>query len=447
MIPHRAHVFGLGVTGRATVDWLLRNGWMVIATDDNVSPALEITAQELKAFGAEILLGGHRGALEKHVDLVVLSPGIAPSTPAIQERIRQGSEVIGEVELGWRNSRGTFAAITGANGKSTTTALTGKIFELSGRKSFTVGNIGIPLIEIADSTDEDSLIALEISSYQLETIVGFRPKVAALLNITPDHLERHGDLEGYCRAKARVWKNQESEDFIVFNADDPLVVERLPEAKSQKVPFSLAGPLTFGGWLEKGQFTFRFPDGSSLLIARGEASLPGKHNEANILAAVLIAKLSGVENSAIVEGVRSFKGLSHRLEPVRELNGVKYVNDSKATNTDAGRWALMATEAPVILLAGGRPKKGGFKPIRDAIEGKVKLLIVFGEASDEILQDLGDLLPVVKRETMAEALELAKSEAYPGDTILLSPLCASFDQFRSFVHRGDVFKELVKNLK
>ncbi len=459
MTPRRAHVFGLGVTGRAVVDWLLKNGWMVIVSDDMVSESLEAMAAELKGSGAEVLLGGHRGALGRTVDLVVLSPGIPPATPAVQERIRQGAEVIGEIELGWRSSQGTFAAVTGANGKSTTTALLGEIFRLSRRKTFTVGNIGVPLIEIADATDNNSLISLEVSSYQLETIVNFRPYVAALLNITPDHLERHGSLEGYGRAKAKIWQNQTDSDWLVFNADDPMVVNLIQTAKSTKVPFSLAGPLTMGGWIEPvgrttvrptdtpSEFVFKLPNHDDFTIPRGLSSLPGRHNEANILAAVLMAKLCGISNEAVNQGVSSFKGLSHRLEMIREFEGVTYINDSKATNIDAGRWALEAVKAPVILLAGGRPKKGGFQGIRHSILKKVKIIVTFGEGASEIERDLGDLVETVHVADLAAALTVARRLAVAGDTILLSPLCASFDQFQSFEQRGDVFRQLVRDLK
>jgi len=420
---------------------------MVIVSDDSVSPSLEAVATELKGSGAEVLLGGHRGALDKTVDLVILSPGIPPATPAIQERIRQGAKVIGEIEFGWENSKGTFAAITGANGKSTTTALLGEIFSRSGRPAFTAGNIGKPLIEIADLTTDDTLIALEVSSYQLETIVNFKPSVSALLNITPDHLERHGSIEGYGRAKAKIWENQTKDDFLVFNADDPLVVKLVQSSEASKVPFSLAGPLTQGGWYERGEFVFRLPDHNQLKIPRDFSYLPGRHNEANILAAVLMAKVCGISDEVITEGVKGFMGLPHRLEPIRIFEGVQYINDSKATNVDAGKWALDATKPPVILLAGGRPKKGGFKEIRDTISGKVKLVVAFGEGANAIVDDLGDVVEIMRAENLPSALLIARQNATSGDTVLLSPLCASFDQFKNFEHRGDVFRQLVQSLK
>ncbi len=447
MILRRAHVFGLGVTGRAAVEWLVNDGWTVVASDDGDSENLRKSATVLRALGAEVFLGGHNDALVRPAGLVVLSPGIPPLTPAIQERVRQGAEVIGEIELGWRHSKGTFAAITGSNGKSTTTVLLGEIFKQSGRPAFAVGNIGKPLIEIAGQTTADSLISLELSSYQLESIVNFRPKVSALLNISPDHLERHGNLENYGRAKARIWENQTEADFLVFNADDLAVVELVANSRATKVPFSLAGPLTKGGWLECDDFVFILPDKQSWKVSRRTSTLPGRHNEANLLAAILMAKLVGVTDEAVIAGVEAFKGLPHRLEMIRQFEGVYYINDSKATNVDAGKWALAATEPPVILLAGGRPKKGGFKEIRDTISGKVKMIVTFGEAAPEIERDLGDLVQVIPTTTLADALGIAREHAVPGDTVLLSPLCASFDQFNNFEHRGEVFRQLVTDMK
>lgn len=447
MKMQRAHVFGLGVTGKAVVDWLLKNGWMVIVTDHAVTEPLEQLADELKGAGAEVLLGGHRGMLERTVNLVVLSPGVPPATPAVQERIRQGAEVIGEIELGWRNCRGLCAAITGANGKSTTTALLGEIFRQTGRPTFVAGNIGLPLIQIADQTDDKSFISLEVSSYQLETIVNFKPRIAALLNITPDHLERHGNMEGYGRAKAKIWQNQNNDDWLVFNADDPMVVSLVGTSRSRRVPFSLAGPLTIGGWIENNTFVFKLPDKTFFSFPRDISVLPGKHNEANILAAGLMASLAGVSAEEITRGVESFHGLPHRLELIRRHQGVSYINDSKATNVDSGRWALEAVDYPVILLAGGRPKKGGFKAIVPYLEGKVKLLIAFGEGAAEIERDLAEAVRTIRVETMDQALKEANHEAVPGDTVLLSPLCASFDQFKNFEHRGEVFRSLVGGLK
>lgn len=441
-----AHVLGAGVSGCAAAEWLLRHGWMVIVSDDAINPALEKVAERLRGIGAQVFLGGHKGALGRAAELVVVSPGIPPASPAILSRTQEGAEVLSELELGWRQSRGSFCAVTGANGKSTTTALLGEIFRATGRPSFTVGNIGTPLISVADQTTSDCLIALEVSSYQLETICDFKPLVAGLLNITPDHLERHGSLESYARAKARVWLNQTAEEWVVFNADDPVVVGLVASAKSHRIPFSTAGPLTWGAWREEGEFIIKLPDIPEFRLQKSLSRLPGRHNDANVLAAATMGLLAGATPLAVAEGVAFFTGLPHRLETVRVLDGVTYINDSKATNVDAGRGALEAVPAPVILLAGGRPKGGGFGVLRALVEERVKRLILFGEAASEIQRDLGAGTPVERVSDVKAAVIAARKSAAVGDTVLLSPLCASFDQFRNFEERGDRFRELVMGL-
>jgi len=446
MTLRRAHVLGAGISGVAAAEWLLRNGWMVVVTDHQINAQIEAVADKLRAIGAEVILGGHEGALAMPAQLCIVSPGMSPNAPAVQERRRQGSEVIGELELGWRSAKGTIAAVTGANGKSTTTALIGSIFEQTGRPTFTVGNIGIPLISVAEETKSDALIALEVSSYQLETINSFHPKIGVFLNLTPDHIERHGSFEGYGLAKSRLWQNQTSEDHLIFNADDAVVVGLVGRANSKKTPFSTLGPVTQGAWIEDNNFMFRLP-GLEFSIPRSKSQLPGRHNISNVLAAGLAGLLAGVTPEQVEAGIEKFSGLPHRLEKVRELHGVAYINDSKATNCDAGKWALEATPAPVILLAGGKPKGGGFRSIRSEVEGRVKRLILFGQAAEEIKADLGDLAEVEMVKNIEEAIKAAHAAATRGDSVLLSPLCASFDQFRNFEERGDRFRCLVMNLK
>lgn len=447
MTLRRAHVLGAGISGVAAAEWLLQNGWMVIVSDDRLDARLELIAERLRGLGAEVILGGHQGALAKSAQLVVVSPGMPLTAPAIVERRRQGSEVIGEFELGWRQLKGTVASTTGANGKSTTVALLGKIFEKTGRPAFTAGNIGLPVISLAGKTTPESLISLEVSSYQLESVSEFHPHISSFLNLTPDHIERHSSLEGYGLAKSRIWMNQSSDDWLVFNADDPMVVRFTPTAKARKAAFSLQGPVTTGAWADGDLLRFHLPGIAEISLPRSISPLPGRHNTANILAAGTMALLAGVSPDHLQSGVESFGGLPHRLERVRELRGVAYVNDSKATNCDAARWALEAVDTPVIFLAGGKPKGGGFGSIREFVAGKVRRQIFFGQAANEMLSDLGDLAPATVVKDLAEAVGLAQADSRSGDTILLAPCCASFDQYQSFVHRGDHFRELVMALK
>lgn len=446
MTTHRAHIFGAGLSGIASAEYLLRHGWMVIVTDDYISEALVKTEAKLRGMGAEVVLGGHQGVLGKDVQLVVVSPGVPANHPAIEARRRQGVEVIGELELGARYSRGRICAVTGSNGKSTTTALIGEIFRCTGGSHFTAGNIGTPLVTYADDTSDSSLIALEVSSYQLETTAGFKPEVGALLNITPDHLERHGGFEGYKQAKAHIWKNMTDREWMVMNADDPAVASLVPSCPAKKVYFSTNGPVTFGGFLDDDKFRFRLPTGVEVAIPRSLSHLPGRHNDANVLAAGCAALLMGIEPRIVEQGIREFAGLAHRLELVSVINGVSYVNDSKATNADAGRWALEATPAPIILIAGGRTKGAGYQAVRSLVADRVKKIFTIGEAAGEIEHELGSVVECLPAKTLDEAVRIAQSVAVAGDTVLLSPLCASFDQFKSFEHRGDVFRKLVKEL-
>lgn len=443
-----AHIIGLGRSGQAAANWLLLHNWDVVVSDDAGEDKLAAAAQKLQISGAVVCLGGHSEALKVPVDLVVVSPGVPMNHPAILTRLSQGVEVIGELELGWRNSRGAIAAITASNGKSTATALTGEIFAASGRPAFTAGNIGIPLISIAGQTSPDSLIAVEVSSYQLESIKTFKPKAAAILNITPDHLQRHGTFEAYTGAKSRLCMNQDVDDFLIFNADDKIVCDITHGVRSQKIPFSTERQLEFGGWIAGGAMHLSpTKESQHYTLPRSALALPGVHNTQNALAAILSALACGVKWQAIECGVRNFKGLPHRLEFVRRLNGVNWINDSKATNVDSGLTALKALNAPIILIAGGRPKGGGFKDLRPLMKAKVKSLIVLGEAAAEIAADLGDLCSTHFVHNLEEAVHFARQTTAAGDTVLLSPLCASFDMFDNFEQRGDVFKELVGKLE
>ncbi len=442
-----AHIVGLGKSGTAAAKWLLLHNWDVIGSDDADENKLSIQVKDLQLAGAVICLNGHTEALKVPVDLVVVSPGVPLSHPAIQARKAQGVEIIGELELGWRYSYGTIVAVTASNGKSTTTALLGEIFKATGRPTFIAGNIGTPFTSIIDKTSPESLIALEVSSYQLESIKHFKPNVAVLLNITPDHLQRHGTMEIYSSIKARLTMNQDKDDYLIYNIDDKIICDLVKDANSKKIPFSTQRKLAHGGWLEDDNMVFN-PNAMSpkYIMPRTSLSIPGMHNTQNALAAILSALVCGIEWKFIEAGVQNFKGLPHRLEFVRCINSVKWFNDSKATNVDSGITALKALDRPIILIAGGRAKGGGFKDIRSLVKDKVKLLIVLGEAAGEIKNDLGDLCPTYSVENLTAAVNLAKEKAESGDTVLLSPLCASFDMFDNFEHRGDIFKQLVNEI-
>ncbi len=418
----------------------------MVGSDKEDLPELRQAVTEPANSGAQIFLCGHDEALKVKVDLAVVSPGVPLDAPVVTELRRQGVPVIGEVELGWRHSRGRFAAVTGSNGKTTTTALLGEIFAGTGRPAFTCGNIGLPLSEVADRTTDDSLLSVEVSSFQLDTIVDFKPDVAVLLNISPDHLDRHGGLDEYARAKSRLWMNQSRDDWLIYFADDPVVVRLVESSGSGKFPFSLERRFSPGAYLDGEQLVVRLPDGEEYRLERNKLRPPGRHNAANALAAAGAALLLGVEPEVVTAGVEGFHGVPHRFETVRELEGVVWINDSKATNVDAGLRALEAVGRPVVLIAGGRAKGGGFSGLKTAPAGQVRRMILIGEAAAEIERDLDQFAPIELADTMADAVKRARLAAQPGDAVLLSPLCASFDMFRNFEERGNIFKQLVMEL-
>lgn len=440
----RAHVLGLGRTGQACVQWMLKKGWKVIASDDGNSEQLRHLKRELEAQGVYVELEGHNEALTYPVDIAVVSPGMRIDHPAVRARRQEGGEVISEVELAYRFSQGILVGITGSNGKSTTTALLGAIFSTATSDSFTCGNIGLPFISVIDNTSNRSFIALELSSFQLETTCNFRPYVSILLNISPDHLDWHGNWERYIKAKSKIYLNQSPSDFIIYNFDDPILRDLVQTARSTLIPFSLRESLTMGAYFEGESLTVRLPGRPLFTFPRPLLKLRGNHNVANTLAAVTAASILNIDYEAISSTLTSFTGLPHRLERVMVHRGVEWINDSKATNPDSGRVALEAIDAPIILIAGGRPKPGGFRQLRDIVAQKVKALIVIGEAAEQLIADLGDIVPSHHCANLKEAIHFAFNLAHTGDTVLFSPLCASFDMFANFEERGNVFKQLIR---
>ncbi|MFC2150497.1 UDP-N-acetylmuramoyl-L-alanine--D-glutamate ligase [Calditrichota bacterium] len=449
MQPGRAHVVGLARSGMAAIRLLLRNGWQVVASDSKYSSELNEKADEIRKLGAEVFLAGHKQALEYSVDLAVVSPGVPPYAEVLVEISQLGLNAISEVELGWMFAKGKIAAITGSNGKSTTTALLGEIFRQTGKSTFVCGNIGLAMCEIADQTEEDSLIALELSSYQLERTQKFKPQTAAILSYSPDHLDWHGSEKAYKTAKMKIWKNMSGGQRLINYWDDPGLVDMMPDPYDHSVtalPFSLSEPLTEGAWLVNDYINVKVGNSGSFQVGINDIALRGSHNIANAMAAILLALECGVSENAIRRGLKEFRGLPHRLELIAVKNGVTYINDSKATNVDAGMTALQAMERPTVLLIGGRPKSGGFKAVSKHA-AIIKQVITFGEASSEIERDLSDDMEVMLTDTIDQAIAEAKSIAQPGDVVLLSPMCASFDQFKDYEQRGDVFRQLVESIE
>lgn len=445
-MPRRIHIVGLGRSGTAAALLAHSNGWEVIASDSGDDSELQKSGEKLREKGIEVFLGGHERALDIDVDLVVISPGIPPQSPVRRSLEKSGVEVISELEFGWQNSKGFMVAITATNGKSTTTALVGHIFKLSPRKAFTCGNIGLPICAVANDTDEMTLLAVEVSSYQLVTIRDFKPEVSMILGISPDHTEYHGGFENYKKAKANIWRNQITDDWVVYNADCPVTVSMVREASAGKFPFSLRNQYETGASVAEGKLTVNIYNNRYAGVDLDDFQLAGDHNRMNALAAMSGAVLAGVNPQVIEKGVKTFSGLPHRIEFIRELHGIRYTNDSKGTNIESGCWALKAMSRPVVLIAGGKSKGGGFNDIARLVKEKVKHLVVMGECRDELLRDLGSVVPNSTAGTLEEALSIARKKASAGDEVLFSPMAASFDMFRNFEDRGDRFRKLVLEL-
>jgi len=438
-------VVGLARTGVATALFCAARGARVTATEERPESQIAETAAKLRAAGVTLELGGHGAKTFVEQDLIVPSPGVPPTMPALAAARAIGVPVWSEIELAWRFLRGRLICITGSNGKTTTTSLIGHILETAGVPVQVAGNIGTPLISRVDVSSDSGFTVVEASSFQLESISAFRPDVAVLLNLTPDHLDRHGSFEVYGRAKARMFENQTEEDFAVINADDEAAAQYAP-SRPQVAWFSRKKRVENGCFVRDDVIVFRRAGTETVMLRRRDIGLRGGHNVENVLAAVATAKLVGVEPEAIVEGVRGFAGVEHRIEYVATVGGVEYFNDSKATNVDAALKALDAFSGNVIVILGGKDKGCDYAILQDALRQHARSVLLIGSSAEKIESQLAGAVPVEHAGTMARAVELAAELAKPGDTVLLSPACASFDQFDNYEHRGRVFKQLVREL-
>ncbi|MBO5995163.1 MAG: UDP-N-acetylmuramoyl-L-alanine--D-glutamate ligase, partial [Firmicutes bacterium] len=385
---------------------------------------------------------------------MVLSPGVDPEKNFVIKAREQGVEIVGELELAFRLAKGNFVGITGTNGKTTTTSLVGEIFKAAGLKSHVVGNIGLPVISVAQDTTEEDWMITEVSSFQLQTVSTFRPKVSALLNLAPDHLNRHHTMEAYGEAKSAIWWYQGSDDYLVINADDEtlnkLCLHDIPrELKAKLVPFSRRIKPEFGAYLDGDDLVFRDEQGEvHHIINRNELIVPGDHNVENALAASAICFLCGIPMEVIREALISFKGVEHRLEFVDEIEGVRYYNDSKGTNTDASIIAIRALKDNIILIAGGDAKGQEFSDYVTHLQG-VKHILLFGRDAFMIKEPLDKIgfKDYTEHKDLEECVRYGKEIAQPGDKILLSPACASWDMYPKFEKRGEHFKEIVKKIR
>jgi len=450
----RVLVVGLGRSGLAAALFLRRHGAQVTVSDVRSAKALEKEIPMLLEEGIAVEAGGHGLLTFRRQDFLVVSPGVPMDTPEIRQVRGFGQTVLGEVELAARFLKGRTLAITGSNGKTTTTSLCGAILQASGAPTLIGGNIGIPVIALADESKAEGWNVLEISSFQLETMDTFRPDIAVLLNITPDHLDRHGSFDSYREAKERIFQNQRADDFLVLNADDEVGARAAVRAKGQVFWFSRTRVVRQGAFVHGGAVMFRRSEQSAAEPILPVAAIPlkGAHNLENVLAAVTAARLAGVAAEVVHEAVAKFQAVEHRLEFVAQVAGVDYFNDSKATNVDAAAKAIASFDGGVHLILGGKDKDSDYRALRLLFAGRVRRVYTIGAAAEKIESHLyvsGDLtgaVPVRRAGTLAAAVEQAAAAAVPGDTVLLAPACSSFDQFANYEERGERFKQLVHAL-
>ncbi|HKF02385.1 MAG TPA: UDP-N-acetylmuramoyl-L-alanine--D-glutamate ligase [Candidatus Sulfotelmatobacter sp.] len=441
----RALVVGLGKSGVASALFMKAHGARVTVSDTKSGDELRNEIPVLLDHGITVETGGHGDRTFRGQDLIVVSPGVPVDAPPLVQARSLGETVIGEIELAAQFLPGPVIAITGSNGKTTTTTLAGEVMAAAGFPVLVGGNIGTPAISLAERAKSDTVIVLEVSSFQLETIQTFCPKVAVVLNVTPDHLDRHRTFEIYVDAKARIFENQQTSEFAVLNADDPTCVAMAKRTKAQVFWFSRQKEVERGAWVRDGNILFRDGTGQREVLLVSEIPLKGAHNLENVLAAVCAGALMGCGPEKIRQAVHDFKAVEHRLEFVATVGGVDYYNDSKATNVDATIKALESFPANIHLILGGKDKGSDYTVLNDLIRQRVKRIYTIGAAAAKIESQVKGA-EVVHAETLENAIRKVHAVAKAGDVVLLAPACASFDQFKSYEHRGRLFKEIVRGL-
>lgn len=442
-------VFGLGISGIGAGKILEEHGADVVLYDGNQKLTEEKVRKQLgEDSNAKIVIGEFPEAILENLDMTVLSPGVPTDLPVIEKMRKQGVTVIGEVELAYQYGKGDVLAITGTNGKTTTTTLLGEIMKNYQDNVYVVGNIGTPYTTAASLMTDDTITVAEMSSFQLESIVDFRPRVSAILNFTPDHLNRHHTMEAYVNAKKNIAKNQTEDDYCILNYEDELTREFGKEVKAKVLYFSSQRKLEEGIYLEDGNIIYHYGNVSEKICHVDELQILGTHNHENVMAACAMAAVYGVPVEKIRESVKAFKGVEHRIEYVTEKDGVAYYNDSKGTNPDAAIKGIQAMNRPTVLIGGGYDKGSEYTEWINSFDGKVKKLILIGDTKEKIAEDARKcgFTDYEFADTFEEAVLTAAKIAESGEAVLLSPACASWDMFPSYEVRGEKFKEIVKSL-
>jgi UDP-N-acetylmuramoylalanine--D-glutamate ligase len=438
-------VVGLGKSGVSAALFLRSRGAQVTVSDMRSAAALAKEIPALLEHGVMVESGGHGLLTFRRQDLIVVSPGVPLDTPVLAQVKAFGLTIIGELELAAQFLKGNVLAITGSNGKTTTTALTGEMLSSAGIETLVGGNIGVPVVDLIPKSTDQSWSVLEVSSFQLESTELFHPRIAVILNITPDHLDRHGSFENYALAKERIFSAQTASDFLVLNAGNARAAVAATRTAAKVYWFSLDQSVAQGAWVQDGQVVFREAGNAPLepVVPLKSIPLKGAHNVENVLAAVCAARLAGASAESIGHAVQNFRAVEHRLEYVATDNGVEYYNDSKGTNVDAAAKAIAAFSGCIHLILGGKDKNSNYADLSDLLRKRVKAVYTIGAAAEKIESQIRGIVPIVHCETLDKAVAAARKAAHPGDVVLLSPACSSFDQFENYEHRGQVFKELV----
>ena len=439
-------IVGMARSGLAAALLAKRHDGKPFVSDSASESKLIEASASLRKNNIPFETGGHTEMLLKS-DFLVISPGVPENISILKEAKDKGIPMFSELEFASWFCRADIFAITGSNGKTTTTTLVGEMLNAGGVNAVVCGNIGNPFSDVTDKLGSKDVAVVEVSSFQLEHIEEFSPKVAMILNISPDHLDRHGDFETYRLAKYRITENQQPEGTLVLNKDDAGIKSDTIKSKAIKRFFTTTDDRQATAYVESGQIMLNDSGGPFRIMSSSEILIPGPHNLQNSLAAICAAHAFGIEPKAISAVLRNFKGVAHRLEPAGKIAGITFINDSKATNVDSVTWALRSFDRPICLIAGGRHKGSSYAPIAKYGKDKIKGIVAIGEAKEIIFDDLGHQYPVQFAETLENAVETAFELAVPGDIVLLSPGCASFDMFENFEHRGEVFKKAVASLK
>jgi UDP-N-acetylmuramoylalanine--D-glutamate ligase len=447
VIGKKVGIFGMARSGLACAELLKGLGAEVFVTDTKPSNLLTSEITQLADLNIDFETGGHTSKAVTDKDYLVISPGVPLDIPRLKEAQDRGIPIFSEIEVAFWLTDAQIVGITGSNGKTTTTTLVGEILKEDKRESQIGGNIGIPFSSLVGKVSKEGIIVLELSSFQLERIEEFKPRVSAVLNITPDHLDRYPDLKSYVEAKLRIFENQTDSDFTVLNADDKNSMELALYSASKKIFFSTQKELELGAFVKEGVLLYKINGKEERITETKDIEIKGPHNLSNAAAACAICAVLEVSPLSMKETLKRFKGVEHRLEEVATLSGVKFVNDSKATNVESVWYALQSMKEPIILIAGGKDKGGDFTKLRELVKSRVKALILIGEAKEKMDAALSDLASTSHSDSLEEAVELSFKKAEAGDTVLLSPACASFDMFKDYQHRGDVFKSSVKHLE